>query len=111
MAAGSGERNPKEANREMYSVDNETFINCIRIYRCIYDKDCKDDKVQLKKRNAWKEVHVSTKLELPVEKATKRLNNVHERNIFSKYVKRITSTRSGSGRNEVSELKKDMKHL
>ena len=53
MAAGSGERNPKEANREMYSVDNETFINCIRIYRCIYDKDCKDDKVQLKKRNAW----------------------------------------------------------
>ena len=104
MAGSSSEI---ERVEETESVDNETLMNCIQNYRCLYDKGCKDYKVPLKKRNAWK--GISAKLGIPVEEATKRYNNI--RTVFSKYIKRMTSTRSGSGRNDVPELRKDMEHL
>ena len=95
------------ANTEEFEVNNETLMNCVQQYRVIYDKRCKDYKVPLKKRNAWKEI--SEKLGIETTEAQKRYNNI--RTMFSKYVKRLRSVRSGSGRNDVPQLREDLEYL
>ena len=95
------------AKDEEYEVDNETLMNCIQHYRVVYDKSCKNYKVPLKKRNAWKEI--SEKLGIETAEAQKRYNNI--RTMFSKYVKRVRSVRSGSGRSDVPQLREDLEYL
>ena len=92
---------------EETSVDNETFMNCIQQYRVLYDKTCKDFKMPLKKKNAWKEV--ASKLGIEVSEAQKRYNNI--RTSFSKYIKRTKGVRSGAGRNDVPEIREDLEYL
>ena len=95
------------ANSEEYEVNNETLMNCIQQYRVIYDKRCKDYKMPLKKRNTWKEI--SEKLGIEIAEAQKRYNNI--RTMFSRYVKRLRTIRSGSGRSDVPELREDLEYL
>ena len=95
------------ANSEEYEVNNETLMNCIQQYRMMYDKRCKDYKVPLKKRNAWKEI--SGKLGIEIAEAQKRYNNI--RTMFSRYVRCLRSIRYGSGRSNVPELREDLEFL
>ena len=88
-------------------VANETLMNCIRNYKVIYDKSSKGYKLPQQKKNAWKEI--STNLGISVEEAQTRYKSI--RTNFSKYVKRIKCTRSGSGRSDLPELKEDYEHL
>ena len=84
-------------------VANETLMNCIRNYKVIYDKSSKGYKLPQQKKNAWKEI--STNLGISVEEAQTRYKSI--RRNFSKYVKRIKCTRSGSGRSDLPELKEE----
>eukprot|EP00795_Rhopilema_esculentum_P003869 gene3869-15166_t len=92
---------------EEQEIDNEMLMNYVQHYRVIYDKSCKDFKIPLKKRNAWKET--SQKLGIDIAEAQKRYNNI--RTTFSKYAKRLKCVRSGSGRSDVPELRSDMEYL
>ena len=63
-----------DAEETSVEIDNETLMNCVQNYHCIYDKSCSDYRVQQKKRNAWKKI--SESLNLPVDVAQKRYNNI-----------------------------------
>ena len=105
MAGSSSEI---ERVEETESVDNETLMNCIQNYRCLYDKGCKDYKVPLKKRNAWK----GDRCKVGESRWKKRRSGT---TISAQFFRSISSAwpvqRSGSGRNDVPELRKDMEHL
>lgn len=89
------------------AIENETLMDCIRNYPAIYDKSCRDYKIPLRKKNAWKEVCI--KLGMELETAQKRYNSL--RTMFSKYVKQTKSLKSGSGREDVAEIRQDLKYL
>eukprot|EP00795_Rhopilema_esculentum_P005729 gene5729-10983_t len=93
------------ANGGASMAEEQEIDNDIR--QVIYDKSCKDFKIPLKKRNAWKEI--SQKLGIDIAEAQKRYNNI--RKTFSKYAKRLKCVRSGSGRSDVPELRSDMEYL
>ena len=64
-----------DAEETSVEIDNETLMNCVQNYRCIYDiKSCSDYRVPQKKRNAWKKR--SESLNLPVDVAQKRYNDI-----------------------------------
>ena len=63
-----------DAEETSVEIDNETLMNCVQNYRCIYDKSCSGYRVLQKKRNAWKKI--SESLNLPVDVAQKRYNNI-----------------------------------
>ena len=63
-----------DAEETSVEIDNETLMNCVQNYRCIYDKSCSDYRVLQKKRNAWQKIGES--LNLPVDVAQKRYNNI-----------------------------------
>ena len=72
------------ANTEEFEVNNETLMNCVQQYRVIYDKRCKDYKVPLKKRNAWKEISEKlgiggalSSISLATERAPPLSNSLH----------------------------------
>ena len=88
-------------------IENETLMDCIYNYPAIYDKSCKDYKVPLQKRNAWREVCM--KLGMDVETAQKRYNNI--RTMFSRYVEQTKFLKSGSGREDIPEARQDLNYL
>ena len=63
-----------DAEETSVEIDNETLMNCVQNYRCIYDKSCSDYRVLQKKRNTWKKI--SESLNLPVDVAQKRYNSI-----------------------------------
>ena len=63
-----------DAEETSVEIDNEILMNCVQNYRCIYDKSCSDYRVLQKKRNARKKI--SESLNLPVDVAQKRYNNI-----------------------------------
>lgn len=95
------------ANLERKYVDNEILMSCVRKYPAVYDKSCRDYKIPLKKKNAWKAIG----LELSIDwaEAQTRYNSI--RTNFSKYIKRQRSIRSGSGIGDVPEIKPEYEHL
>ena len=92
---------------ELTEIDSETLMNCVRNYRVIYDNSLKDFKVPSKKNNAWKEI--SAKLGIELEYAKRRYNSIRTK--FSKYLKRVKSTQSGSERNDLLEIREEFEHL
>ena len=46
------------ADLEKKYVDNEMLMSCIRKYAAVYDKSCRDYKIPLKKKKAWKEIGI-----------------------------------------------------
>ena len=97
MSAASETNEIEETSVE---IDNETLMNNVQNYRCIYDKSCVDYKVPQKKRNAWQKIAESMKL--PVDVIQKRYSSI--RTVFSRYIKSL-SVRSGSGRDDVPNIK------
>eukprot|EP00112_Aurelia_sp_Birch-Aquarium-sp1_P002537 Seg128.12 transcript_id=Seg128.12/GoldUCD/mRNA.D3Y31 product="hypothetical protein" protein_id=Seg128.12/GoldUCD/D3Y31 len=95
------------ANLERKYVDNEILMSCVHKYPAVYDKSCRDYKIPLKKKNAWKAIG----LELSIDwaEAQTRYNSI--RTNFSKYIKRQRSIRSGSGIGDVPEIKPENGHL
>ena len=87
-------------------LKNETLINMVQNYRCIYDKSCKDYKDTRKKRDAWTEI--AQKLKVDVTEAQKRYTNI--RTNFSKYIKKVRG-KSGTGTDDLPELRDDYKYL
>ena len=94
----------KEADLEF---DRETFMNCVCNYKVIYDKNSKDFKIPLKKNNAWKEISLALGIE--VDEAKRGYNTIRTR--FSKYIRKLRSVTSGSGRDAVPEIKGEFEHL
>ena len=92
---------------EGVDIDNETLMDCIHNYPAIYDKSCKDYKIPLRKKNAWKQVCMKLGMELEI--AQKRYTSI--RTMFSKYVKHTKFLKSGSGREDVPEIRQDLKYL
>ena len=92
---------------ERPELDSETFMNCVRNYKVLYDRTCRDFKILQKKNNTWKEI--SETLGITVEQAKTRYSTI--RTNFSKYIKKQRSIRSGSGRDDVPEIKKECEHL
>ena len=85
-----------DAEETSVEIDSETLMNCVQNYRCIYDKSCSDYRVLQKKCNAWKKI--SESLNLPVDVAQKRYNNI--RTVFTRHTSKAW-LRSGSGRNDL----------
>ena len=92
---------------ELTEIDSKTFMNCVRNYKVIYDKSLKDFKVPSKKNNAWREI--SATLGMDMEDAKRKYNSI--RTNFSKYLKRVRSTGSGSGRSDLLEIKEEFEYL
>eukprot|EP00794_Sanderia_malayensis_P013138 gene13138-14491_t len=88
-------------------ADNETLMNCVLKYAAVYDKSCRDYKIPLEKKNAWRQIGLELKLDWT--EAQKRYNSI--RTNFSKYIKRQRSIRSGSGIGDVPEIKPEYEHL
>ena len=63
-----------ETSEQISEISNEKLMDCIRNYRSIYDKKCKDYKVPQKKKNAWKEV--SAQLGIDIDEAQRRYNSI-----------------------------------
>ena len=81
---------------EIPVVTNETLMDCIPKYRCIYDKSSRDFKDKKMKRNAWDEIGLSLRT-APVTART-RYDNI--RTALSKYLKSLRG-RPGAGRDDV----------
>ena len=95
-----------ETSEQISEISNEKLMDCIRNYRSIYDKKCKDYKVPQKKKNAWKEV--SAQLDIDIDEAQRRYNSI--RTNFAKYRKRMrASARSGSGRADLPEIREEFR--
>ena len=95
------------ANIEKKYVDSEALMSCVRTYPAVYNKSCRDYKIPLKKKNAWKEIGLA--LNIDWAEAQTRYNSI--RTNFSKYIKRQRSIRSGSGIGDVPEIKPEYEHL
>ena len=52
------------AEETSVEIDNETLMNCVQNYRCIYDKSCSVYRVLEKKRNVWNKISESLNPEL-----------------------------------------------
>ena len=94
-------------NEAEVEFDSEAFMNYVRNYKVIYDRNSKDFKIPLKKNNAWKEVSLTLGIE--ADEAKRKYNTIRTR--FSKYIRKLKSIRSGSGRDAVPEIKGEFEHL
>ena len=92
---------------ERPQLDCRMLMNCVQNYNVLYDRTCRDFKILQKKKNMWKEI--SETLGITVKQAKTRYNTI--RTNFSKYIKKQRSIRSGSGRDDVPEIKREYKHL
>ena len=72
----------QENNLENACIDIEALLSYIRQYSVLYDKSCKNYRLPLKKKNAWKEIG----LELAIDwrEAPTRYSSVKAN--FSKYL-------------------------
>ena len=69
---------------EIPVVSNESLMDCIRKYRCIYNKSSRDFKDKKMKRNAWDEIGSSLGIAPVLVTARTRYDNI--RTAFSKYL-------------------------
>lgn len=87
--------------------DNETLMSCVRKYAAMYDKNCKDCKIPLRKKIVWREIG----LELGIDWAEAQTCSNSIRTNFSKTSRDKDLIRSGSGIGDVPEIRPEFEHL
>lgn len=78
-------------------ADSSSFMEEVQIYPCLYDKTCKEFKNKNVKFNAWSKI--ALKFNITPDEAEKKYKNI--RTSYGRYVKRMKTIPSGSGRNAV----------
>jgi len=85
------------AGVEQSNVSNEEFMEEVARYECVYHRNSKDFKDKNKKANCWKKI--GEKFNLSAEKAEVKYRNI--RTAYGRYLKRLKTVPSGSGRDAV----------
>ena len=81
------------------SNNTSTFMEEIQRYECIYNKFSMDFKNRRTRENAWETI--GQKFGLTAEEAEKKYKNI--RTSYTRYLKKVKSVPSGSGRDAVSK--------
>jgi len=85
------------AGVEQGNVSNEEFMEEVARYECVYHRNSKDFKDKNKKANSWKKI--GEKFNLSAAEAEVKFRNI--RTAYGRYLKRLKTVPSGSGRDAV----------
>ena len=75
-------------------ISNDCFMEEVQKYDYLYNRNSRDYKDKYKKLNAWSEV--GEKFDMTPREADKKFKNI--RNAYGRYLKKVKSIPSGSGR-------------
>jgi len=86
------------AGVEQRNISNEEFMEEVARYECVYHRNSKDFKDK-KKANCWEEIGEKFNLSAAEAEAEVRFRNI--RTAYGRYLKRLKTLPSGSGRDAV----------
>ena len=87
------------AGVEQGNVSNEEFMEEVARYECVYHRNSKDFKDKNKKANCWEKI--GEKFSLSTAEAEVKFRNI--RTAYGRYLKRLKTIPSGSGRDADAE--------
>jgi len=85
------------AGVEQGNVSNEKFMEEVARYECVCHRNSKDFKDKHKKANCWEKI--GEKFNLPAAETEVKFRNI--RTAYGRYLKRLKTLPSGSGRDAV----------
>ena len=88
------------AGIEHGNVTNEEFMEEVARYECVYNRNSKDFKDKSKKANSWGKI--GGKFNLSAAEAEVKFRNI--RTAYGRYLKRLKTIPSGSGRDAVRDV-------
>jgi len=86
------------AGVEQRNISNEEFMEEVARYECVYHRNSKDFKDK-KKANCWEKIGEKFNLSAAEAEAEVRFRNI--RTAYGRYLKRLKTLPSGSGRDAV----------